>query len=177
MPNPAPRAAPLIASACLGLLAVRSGLGCSEGNCEDQSCDRFGGSASRTVTSCYTDRYEKSDGSSEADFFLEDGSGDEFFRCTSVKQGAATDDNGCDDEFVAARFAFCGDDGGSGVSAASAASSGGAGAGTSTSAGTTGSGGGGGGSGPCPFAGDGQCDEPGIGTGLCPVGSDPDDCA
>ncbi|MCC6522657.1 MAG: hypothetical protein IT373_08365 [Polyangiaceae bacterium] len=89
-------------SALVATIAVATALlggGCHAGDCDDQSCGAYGGSASRSFTSCYI----SGTGSSKDEFWLEDDSGNEFYRC----ERAASDNDSCGVALIAAKESFC----------------------------------------------------------------------
>lgn len=98
-----PRMPRIFASCALTLtllLAAFSGTACStDGDCTEQSCDGFGGSASRKFTSCYS----SGSGSTKDKFVLKDADDNEFHSCSR----AANDNDGCGVELIAAKEAYC----------------------------------------------------------------------
>jgi hypothetical protein len=83
----------IVALALVGLCS------CSRGNCTEQSCADWGGSASKKFNTCYV----SGSGSSKDEFWLEDSSGTEVYRC----ERPADDNNSCGVELIRAKEAFC----------------------------------------------------------------------
>jgi hypothetical protein len=72
---------------------------CGDGNCSEQSCSKFGGSASKTLLSCYS----SGSGSSPDDFVLKDASGQQFYACSRP----ANDNTACGVELLSAKESYC----------------------------------------------------------------------
>jgi hypothetical protein len=71
-----------------------------DGECSEQGCDNFGGSASRTVTACYKSGVK---GQSKDEFVLKDEDGNKFYSCSRD----ADDNDGCGVQLLAAKQAYC----------------------------------------------------------------------
>lgn len=81
------------------LVTVLVGAGCGYGNCTEQSCADWGGTASKKLSACYVSGV----GSSNDEFWLKDMSGAEFFRC----ERPADNNDKCGVELIVAKQAYC----------------------------------------------------------------------
>ena len=81
------------------VLALVCASSCSRGNCTEQSCADWGGSASKKFNTCYV----SGAGSSKDEFWLEDLAGNEVYRC----ERPADDNDSCGVPLIAAKEAFC----------------------------------------------------------------------
>lgn len=73
---------------------------CRIGDCSEQTCSEFGGSAERTFTSCFSSGIDSTD---EDEFWLEDDQGEQFFEC----RRPADDNDGCGVALNAAKTTYC----------------------------------------------------------------------
>lgn len=88
-----------ILGACLSIVVIAATTACGSGNCTEQSCDKFGGSASRKLQSCYS----SGSGSIDDEFELKDEKGNVFYRCTRP----ADNNDKCGVELITAKEAYC----------------------------------------------------------------------
>jgi hypothetical protein len=80
-------------------LGAFSGVACSDGDCTEQGCDKFGGSASRKLSSCVS----SGTGAADDEFVLKDESDKEFYTCSRP----ADDNDKCGGELIRAKEAYC----------------------------------------------------------------------
>ncbi len=81
-------------------VALFSSTACNaDGDCTEQSCDEFGGSASRTLTVCVS----SGSGSTKDEFVLKDENDDDFYECSRD----ADDNDSCGVELLRAKRAYC----------------------------------------------------------------------
>lgn len=109
------------------LVSVLSSAGCADDDCTEQSCDPYGGSASRKLNVCVT----SGSGSTKDEFVLKDEDDKEFYTCSRP----ADDNTGCGVELISAKEAYCQLDA-SGVAPNSSGSSASSAGGTSSSSGS-----------------------------------------